>query len=473
MVRRSGQAGVWLFAGMILGVAPWCMSQTTDAFVNQQRVLEEQIRQQLDREIGAEQRALVDWGGSYSFFLTLNDDGINSSRTMRRHDGRLWTRVSLDEGTHEAYARGRLSFIDFNAGDSENGRDDDWEGPNLERGYYQFSLKNALKAYGHQKVDFDFRPRVGRQYVEFGTGYALSMPMDAAVITADLAGLQVTGLLGKSIGSWDDFDQSRPGWHSMDRAFYGVEARYKRLGGHEPFVYALWQDDQNNETPLDPFQNYEYDSHYIGFGSTGPLISNDLRYSTEWVFEGGRSIGNGRIVPRDEIRAWGWDMMVEYLMPAPMKPKFQIEYMFGSGDRDRLESPTNSFGGNRRDRQDTSFIGFGFRDTGLAFAPNLSNIHIWRLGGSFLPFEKIEVLKQLELGTDWFLYAKHHSMAAVSDSLADLPEGWLGWEVDWFANWRLTSDLTLTFRYGNFFPGSAYTDETARYFFLTGLTWSF
>jgi hypothetical protein len=146
--------------------------------------------------------------------------------------------------------------------------------------------------------------------------------------------------------------------------------------------------------------------------------------------------------------------------------------MFASGDGDRRFSPTNSVGGNTRGN-DSAFNGFGFRDTGLSFAPQLSNLHAWRLGAAFTPFEKIEMLKALELGTDWFLYWKNHAKGAVSDGTADRRSGYLGWEMDYFVNWRITSDLAWTTRFGTFFPGSAFSDQTTRTFFLTGVTWSF
>jgi hypothetical protein len=118
-------------------------------------------------------------------------------------------------------------------------------------------------------------------------------------------------------------------------------------------------------------------------------------------------------------------------------------------------------------------VGFGYRDTGLSFAPRLSNVHIWRLGGSFVPIEDRTGLEELELGTDWFLYWKNKSDGAVSDVTARRQAGYLGWEMDYFANWRITSDLSWTARLGVFFPGSAFEDRTTRTFFLVGVTWSF
>ncbi len=458
-------------------------AQVTDTFLNQQRNIQEEIRQKLDEELTTDMRTAFDFGGSYSFYLFLYDDGANSSRTLRRHDGRLWVRGSLDQGTHEAYARARLSFVDFNTGDGIGEEfslgdgfkfnDDDWEGPNLERGFYQFSLRKAMKAYGKQNVPYDFRVKAGRQYVELGTGYAMSMPLDAILITGEAANFEVTGLISQTIRSTNDIDLTRPGADESYRSFFGVQVKYLGLMQHKPFFYAFWNEDQMGEEPIDLLQNYDYDSYYLGFGSTGAIISNDVGYSAEFVFEGGQSYGNERFMHTDEIDAWAFDLMVEYLMPVPSKPRFMAEYMFASGDGDRLGSPTDAIGGNRNDHHDTSFVAFGFRDTSLAFAPSLSNIHIWRTGASFFPFHKYELFDELEVGTDWFLFWKHHKVAAVSDPLADMPDGYLGWEMDYFLNWRITSDLSWTTRYGAFFPGSAFSDQTCRYFFLTGLTWSF
>jgi hypothetical protein len=250
-----------------------------------------------------------------------------------------------------------------------------------------------------------------------------------------------------------------------------VQVRYLGFEKHRPFFYWMRQNDQRHETTLPLFQNFSYDSEYFGFGSEGELFK-DLRYSTEWVIENGRSYGDRMFFRQDPIHAWAFDILLEYLPDWKYDPRFLFEYMFASGDADRFGSPTDAIGGNTRE-DDRSFVGFGYRDTGLSFAPRLSNIHIWRLGASFYPFEEVRGLEGLELGTDWFLYAKNHSEGAVSDPLANNASSYLGWEMDYFANWRITSDLAVTARLGAFFPGKAFDDQTCRTFFLTGVTWSF
>ena len=91
----------------------------------------------------------------------------------------------------------------------------------------------------------------------------------------------------------------------------------------------------------------------------------------------------------------------------------------------------------------------------------------------FMHRDDVPGLEELELGTDWFLYWKNASNGAVSDITANRRSGYLGWEMDYFANWRVTSDLSWTARLGVFFPGSAFSDRSTRTFFLVGVTWSF
>ena len=138
----------------------------------------------------------------------------------------------------------------------------------------------------------------------------------------------------------------------------------------------------------------------------------------------------------------GWDAGVEKLFDCPMRPRIAGEYMFGSGDGNRRYTPTGAKGGNRGNARDASFAGFGLRDTGISLAPQISNLHIWKL-------------------------------SAISDPTADMFNGYVGAEMDYFVNWRLSSDLSWTVRWGTFFPGGAYSDQYPRHFIFTGLTWSF
>ncbi len=469
LVRTGGLVAVFLLGG----AAP-AMAQRVepDAFLNQQRSIEELIRAERDKLGPLTEDVEVDYGGFYSLFTFLYDDGVNSSRTFRRHDLRVWTRLGFQSGAHEIYARGRLSFIDFNSGDQFD-NEDDVEGMNLERGYYKFDLARAMVAYGGERIDYNLEFKIGRDLTEFGTGYVLSTPLDQLWLRASVADFHITGLLGKTIGSSQDFDFSR-GAQRTRRSFAGVEARYQGFERHEPFAYVLWQRDHSRDVrrPAAARQRFDYDSFYAGIGSTGEIVSN-LSYSAEFVAETGESYSTGAFARKNNIAAWAWDMQLEYLFDSTGKPRVGVGYMFASGDSDRLFSPTSTVGGNSRGFKDSSFIGFGYRDTGLSFAPTLSNVHIWRAGASVHPFPDHEALDHFEVGTNWFLYNKHQAHAAVSDPLATTRSGYLGWEMDYYANWSISSDLAATARYGVFFPGDAFADQTTRTYLLLGLTWNF
>ena len=442
-----------------------------DAFVLRQRAVEERLRKQFDAELAFAQKSLFDWGGWYSTHIFLFDDGVESSRTLRRSDLRLWGRLSIDGGAHELYARGRLSLLDFNSGDSFDGDDDDVEGPNLERGFYRFDLARAMRAYGDRDIDYNVQLQIGRDLVQFGTGLTLAAPLDHVKLVATLRDVELTGFIGRTVGSTEDFDRSRTATRTR-RAFFGAQLRHRGFERHEPFVYGLWQRDHNAERRAHLFQKFTYDSFYFGMGSTGEL-RNNLRYLIEGVYESGSSYGTGRYFGSDEINAWAFDAELEYLYPGPRRARASIEYLFASGDSNRKQSPTNSIGGNRFDRSDTSFIGFGYRDTGLALAPRYSNLHMWRAGGSLYPWPDRSRLERLQLGADVYLFHKHRRGGAISDVTADRASGYLGWEMDYYVNWEATVDLTWTARFGAFFPGRAFSDRTTRTFLLLGMTWSF
>ncbi len=444
-----------------------------ESFVNQQRAADELLRRELDAQMGALGKAAFDWGGWYSLNLFLFDDGVESSRTLRRHDLRLWGRLTLEEGAHEFYVRTRLGLVDWNHGDSYDGNEDDIEGPNLERGIYRFDLRKALSAAGSPALpdDFNLITTAGRDLVMFGTGLTLSTPLDHVSLAGTYRDFELTTLAGKTVGSTDDFDLSRTATRTR-RNFLGAELRYLGSERHDPFAYVLWQRDHNREEFRRPFQRYDYDSFYFGLGAIGELTPH-LHYETEWVYEEGRSYGHRRFLKTNEVEAWAWRNELEYLFPGEHNARTSIEYLFGSGDPDRLTSPTNSFGGNRFDFSDNSFIGFGFQDTGLSFAPRYSNLHMWRAGGSFYPWPRHDVFDRLEVGTDWYLYCKNHGSGAVSDPTANVQSNYLGWEMDYYLNWRVTVDLAWTARFGAFFPGDAFDDRTTRTFLLLGMTWSF
>lgn len=457
---------------LLVAATGWAQdrSRESTALQQQQREVDEKLKHQRHDLAPLDSAFDFQWGGWVDFYFFDFNDGIQKQRLLSRPSASLWGRVTLDDGAHEFFVRGRLAFSYYSGGD-EYEREQDWFGPELDRAWYQIDFGKALHI-GSPTDPFQLKGRIGRQEVIFGTGYALDLPMDAAILDAKLADLRVEGLFGRSIGNYPNIDTSEPVDTHSRRLFYGVQASYTGIPDHTPFAYAIWNDDFTDEQPKTYFQDFGYDSQYFGLGSRGQIVRN-LNYWGEAVWESGHSYGDGDFFHQDFISAYGWDLGMEYLFKGRYKPRVSVEYMFASGDGGRVFSPTNSSGGNHLDNKDTSFSGFGYRDTGIAAGPRLSNLHIWRAGGSIVPVPQVELTRDLEVGTNWFLFHKNADRGAISDPTAGEFQGYVGWEMDYFVNWRFTSELSWTFRWGLFFPGDAYVDQTTRSFFFTGVTWSF
>ncbi len=117
----------------------------------------------------------------------------------------------------------------------------------------------------------------------------------------------------------------------------------------------------------------------------------------EAAYEGGRSLSNSFTlqdtsipapIPQvhDEIEAWAADARVDYLLADQHHTRLSAEVILASGDDDRTNT-TNTFGGNRAGTKDNAFNAFGLLNTGLAFAPNVSNMLALRIGGSSFPLD--------------------------------------------------------------------------------------
>jgi len=451
--------------------APPARGHDPDAFLNRQRAVEDDLERQYEAQFGSRRKGTFDFGGWYNFNIFLFDDGVESSRTLRRRDWRIWGRASLEGGAHEFYARGLLSEIDFNGGDAYDGDENDIEGMNLERGVYRFDFARYLRFRDGRVIDGNVVLHAGRDLVEFGEGLTLSTTLDHVSLAATWNDFEVTALAGKTVGSQQDFDLSRSA-KRLRRSFVGGQVRFLGWQRHRPFAYVLWQRDRNREPLFRLANRLDYDSFYVGLGAAGELADR-LSYSTELVYETGHSASQRTFHRDNDIRAWAFDAELAYLFAGPHKGRVALEYLFGSGDGDRTISPTNTISGTQYDRRDTSFVGFGFRETGLSFAPRYSNLHMWRGGASVYPWPDHARLRHFEIGTDWYLYYKHQRKGAVSDPTADRRSDYLGWEMDYYANWRVTADLAYTARFGAFFPGRAFSDRSVRTFALVGVVWSF
>jgi hypothetical protein len=472
----------------VIGTSTVARAQSLGADVERFQRQLEQIRRDTIAETNATvpltQRVYVDYGAYATAAYLSVDDNVDNNHVLRQYELLPYVRVNLD-GAHEFFLRGIGGWQDFNDGDSFDGRGDERIDPDIDRGYYRLDLARAAAARGGRPPDYDVVLLAGRDLVYWANGLVLSEAIDGVQVTISdlLPVVDVFAIAGVTPVRTIDFDATRPDFDfNTRRGFYGLMLSTD-IGRHRPFVYGLVQQDYNDDEALvtGPITTeFEYDSHYLGIGATGSL-SDRLLYGVEAVYEGGHGLSNSFVVggpfisqipqEQESIQAWAGDVRLDYLLADARRSRFSAEFIIASGDDDRLTS-SNTFGGNQPGTNDNAFNAFGLLNTGLAFAPAVSNLTCLRVGASTFPFTDGGVLGRMQLGADVFGYAKTDEDAPIDEPTSD--ERYLGWEPDVYINWQLTSDLTLALRYGVFFPSSdAFGDDEPRQFVYGGVTYAF
>jgi hypothetical protein len=458
--------------------------------LQRQNRIQELQRLELDRRLRANQdippgqRALFDYGGYVSGnYLTL-DDPQGDNHILRQYDGIGYVRLNVD-GAQELFLAGRIGWQDFHRGDSFSGRGDEPLDGDLYRGYYRFDLRRFQQAYGgNGSPDFNVTAQVGRDLVYWGNGLVMAQVIDGGVVDLELGRLGAEFIAGVTPVRTVDIDSSRPGFdYNTRRGFFGAMLSAD-LDQHRPFAYYLIQRDYNKMDVRrigNITTRYDYDSFYIGGGATGQLTDR-LRYGIEGAYEFGYTLSNSfelsgfSLVPieqtRDPIVAGAINARIDYLVADRADTRIGIEATLATGDDDRGHT-SNTFAGNAPGTEDNSFNAFGLVNTGLAFAPDVSNVAVLRVGVSTFPLHEFGPLRRLQVGTDFFAFGKLDEDAPI-DEFTSTGQQFLGFEPDVYVNWQVTSDVTLALRYGAFFPnGSAFPNDDVRHFFFGGVTFAF
>lgn len=448
----------------------------------------EQLRRDTDNRalsgVPTEQRALIDYGGFLSFNVYNIDDSNLQNHNLRQYEIVGYARLNLD-GAQEIYLRGRMGYDDYNDKESFDGHGDGMTGPQMDRAFYRFDLNAWQKTHGRAPSDINLVAEGGRDLAYWGNGLVLSEALDALILDFSLNANHLQLIAGMTPTDTVDIDPNRPSFDTdTRRSFYGAVLS-RDIGQHRPYLYGLMQQDNNNDNV--GFNGgvttvYDYNSYYIGIGSTG-AITDRLLYGVEVSYEGGNTLSNsftpnpgGPITQidqsRDAINAMGADARLDYLLLDAHKSRLSTELIIGSGDSDRYSSSTSTFGGNKPGTSDGSFNAFGLLNTGLAFAPTVSNLIALRVGAATFPLAEHHQFDRLQVGTDFFVYGKMLSDAPIDEPTTD--KTYLGCEPDFFLNWQISSDVTMSLRYGIFFPGAAIVaDEKPRQFIGAGVTYAF
>lgn len=451
---------------LCLCAAAFAASTSLGASQDQKKFLEEERRREMDArpkpDEDMKQPFLWDAGGWLHTELDyLNDQPDRRSRTLRYVDLRLWAEAKLDR-TYAAYVRLQTEYTDFNPGDQFAGRHDNiFRSPHIDQAFLEADWRESEQG---------LMLRAGRQFVSLGSGLLFN---DVAYALQGSYGWESFGLRGwvaHSIIHHDDLDRSLPNARDSRRGFLGLEADYLLTGDHRLYALFLVERDFNREKPANAAQDWDYNANYVGLGGRG-TVWGALGYSAEAVYEFGQTVGAGS-TKADPISAFAFIATVDYQFGGEMQPAALFQYIFGSGDSDR-GSVTDVASGNLSGTNDTSFLSFGFIQTGFSLFPRVSNIHILRLGGSIRPLVSTELFHSVDVGIYGYYYRKAVSQEPISDPRSFLNNVDVGKEIDLLLRWRIFSDLGFSLNYGLFFPGAAYSEKGARNFVNAGITYSF
>ena len=412
------------------------------------------------------ERLYIDWGGWINYRFSDYEDSDNDSAskdTLENSsdiDTRLWGQLAwIPDGWEDQqtiYVRLKNAF-NYNTG-GPGIEKHDHDGPHLDYGYGSFKYK-SLKA------------EVGRRYFNIGRGIAYSNVHDGVQLNYGIPGWNIGLLSARTLPHEDNIDFSVPGNDKdTERLFYGLGIGYGGFRGHTLYGYALVQRDESDPSPPDG-QVYKYDSEYLGLGAMGDF-GEGYSYWLETIKQTGTSHVFGSNL-KSEIDAYALNVGLSKEWGAQFEPSLTIEYGFGTGDADR-DDVTDTSSGNTTG-QDENFLYFGYVPTGVALAPRLSNLHLYRVGFDVRPLTKFKYTEDLYMGVEYFLYRKHRATGAISDLNATVSDRDIGYEWDFYLDWQVMPDINLYFEYGYFVPGDAYAasaDDPEKYFSVS-LTKSF
>jgi|GEM_PF-1554706 hypothetical protein len=508
---RAASGSTRLVAAIVAALTFVGIGQTVDAQISgatdlpyQQRFLTEQLRPLIAPEFVNEpsaERLTYDYGAVLRYGeIWLQDSGapglgdFQASRGAHLWEIRPWFSASVDN-VHHVFVRGQYGFMQYEKGDSFI-RNSEWQGPFVDIGFYQLDIDEAARRYRCEWVeDWAADLTVGRQFLFLGRGLAYALTTDAVVLDGSRGewGGMIFG--SRSIPHYDNIDISAPSFERSDRRFFGGQLEYQGFDHHELYAFALMQRDRSGEVirvaaaggGLVPIQRFDYDSEYWGIGATGEAIFGlpeecggitNLQYYAEFILQTGRSYADLQATRREDIHGWATDLGLVYQSNERTAPRFDIEYAHASGDSDRRAPQATSFG-NRVGTRDTGFLGFGYINTGVSFAPLLANLRFVRLGASCFPFENdcqdcySNWLRNMQVGANAFAYWRPQERGGTSDIRNDLPgSSYLGSELDFYVSWRLSSDLYMLANYGLFNPNDkSFSVNSSRQFVGWSLNW--
>ena len=434
-----------------------------------------------------DQRAFFDYGGYVTFGYLSVDDNVNENHVLRQYELVGYARVNFD-GAHEFFLRGRVGYRDFNDGDTFDGRGDERIDPELDRGYYRFDLQRHQAAY-HGQADRLQPRRPGRprpRQLGQRPGAQRRRPRRQRVVL--LRRERARDPRRRHADAHGRLRRLPPGLRPQHPPRLLRRHAQPRRSARTGRSSTGWSSsDYNDDDTLDrPARSSPSSSttattsasarparSATGCSTASKPSTRAARTCPTASISGGGPFITPIPQTEDDISAWALDARLDYLFPDERhRTRLSGEVILATGDDDRGNT-SNTFGGNAPGTNDNAFNAFGLLNTGLAFAP--AGVEPDRV-----PRRRLDVPA-----------ARHRARSAAcrsaptsSSSTSSTPtprstsrpatSATSAGSRTSYLNWQVTSDVTLVFRYGIFFPNEdAFGDDDARQYIYAGVTYAF
>lgn len=456
-------------AAAVVSIAP-AMAQLSDEELRAERIETIEDLQRTEELSAAALRAkrdsrgwLFDYGFNTGAGYTASGENDRNPRAQDDPD-HVWDQdfnlfgilQSVDRKT-KYYFRAKTAYTD-NAKIAAGTKESDVEQPKIDMMYMERKFKG--QSLNHTLT-------VGRQFSKIGRGIAYGLTADGLHWRSKGRKMDASAFWMRQNPGDNNIDNLAPGSGRTKRWFFGAEYKHKFRKWAGLGVFTLWNIDRNTEDPYSvgagQTQYSQFKSQYYGIGFDGTFFSK-LNYWSEYIVVRGKTYNAASATnlnaSKVNVDADALDFGLRYLFGGGLSPTLFTEYAFGSGDADRLTNVTSSRGGSSSG-DDSAFRSFGGLSMGHALAPSLSNIRIFKLGGSVKPFGRWGAARWNDMtfnftGYTYWAYARGGPTSDPAISTAAAVSNDVGDEYDLTVSWKIFNDVNYQFKYGYFMPGPAY-----------------
>lgn len=414
---------------------------------DREKAVEVAVQKQLDPELlpakptselsfaGAD--LLWDWGGFTGHYFINAADGSGVRRANRYEAHYLWARATYTEHLG-MYTRVKNTKRETRRGDHHGGNHTDRDKIRLDVGYLSFNSGAS---------DFLWSLQAGRYFVSHGSGISLLENLDGGRLDFSYGNFSGFVHRGRTPESRNNQNPAAPGSYNSKRYFNGIELGLSTVGGWRPYAGYLQERDNSEERPRNTNQEFRSDFNMVFAGLRGE-ITPQWKISGEHIWQTGRVPRLSTPSHRNPQSSNAYVISTQYLQDSVAI--YEYDFTYARGDNDRRSVVASGNGSESRiGRSDHNFFYFGYVDTGLVYAPRISNMLIHHGGVTV----NLPELPRWQAKLDLYNFRRDVSHTANSDPYITRHGSEMGREADVSLEFRPFANMSLVGDYGIFFAG--------------------